>query len=188
MRKADPNLAATDYYLGPRAWQNRSAEAAPLFRQAPRAKDADTRKDWEAEILKALSESDQPALAYDVLPDRPAVFGVLATTLKDLYRTNDLKLLVAAHEKHHPGERVCLLPRRGAGPRGAVRRCREGVRRGAGEVAGGDEAARFREGGLARSARPGRWRRTARWPADETFRQVAELLLTERRHAATCRP
>lgn len=184
MRMADPNLPAINHYLGlARAWQNRAAEAAPLFRQAlAREKDAGTRKAWQAQMLTALSESDQPVLAYDLLPDRRATFGELAPMLMEKHRLNDLRQLVAAHEKHHPDEPLLPLYRGEVlVHEGAYARAEKAFAAGLARAPRRQDLNRFREARvLARYHTAGplvAYR--AIGPADDTFRHLAELLLSD---------
>jgi uncharacterized protein HemY len=110
MRKIDPRHAPADYYLSlVRAWAGQADQAVPLFQAAlAKEKDAPKREDYRTGFLRAMVQGGKALEAYAVAPAAPETFHFLAAELKQAYRMEDLKRLVALHAGKHPGEP--LLP------------------------------------------------------------------------------
>jgi tetratricopeptide (TPR) repeat protein len=103
MRRVDPDYVSVDYYLSlVKARTGRANEAVPLFKSAlAKQPDAQIRQTYVDRFLRAMASAGKLADAYAAVPDTRAAFRFLAAEAVKRYRVQELKELVARHEKTH---------------------------------------------------------------------------------------
>jgi tetratricopeptide (TPR) repeat protein len=113
MRKLDPVFEQTDYFLAlARAWQGKGDEAAALFKSAlARQPDAQKRRDYLPRFLKAMAYPGRSVAAYRVAPDPDEAFRFLAARLQEKRYTYELKGLIEARAKERPNDPLLPLYR-----------------------------------------------------------------------------
>src|SRR5262249_25463277 len=101
MQKIDRTYAAADFYLAlAKVWQAKPDEALPLFKVALTKKaDPDKRRQCLADFMKAIAPTGKALEAYAAVPDARQAFHLLAPELKEAFRFDHLKKLVAAHAR-----------------------------------------------------------------------------------------
>src|SRR5206468_2943117 len=110
MRKIDPHYAPVDYYLAlARIWKEQPDQAIPLFKAAlAKQGDAGKRQGYVSGFLQAMAAAGHAVDAYAAAPEAREAFHLLAGELKQGYRRDDMRTLVARHAAKDPGDP--LLP------------------------------------------------------------------------------
>jgi tetratricopeptide (TPR) repeat protein len=110
MRKLEPAHAAAHYYLAlARAWFGQVDQALALFKTAlANEKDVVPRRKYTAGFMRAMAEIGKFAKAYQTAPEPKAAFAHLAAVLRNT-QPSELKQLLALHAGHHADDPMVAL-------------------------------------------------------------------------------
>jgi tetratricopeptide (TPR) repeat protein len=184
MLAADPGCEEARLYLAlAKVWAGQTDEAVRLFRASPaQVVNGQPRREVLGQFLTAMAQADRAVDAYDATPDPREAFALLAAELRKNSRTDELTRLVKAHAARFPDDRLLPFYRGEALVReGRYAEAQKAFEAGMARPPGRAELESFRDGRvLARYHTAGAlaaYRDVG--PPEETFTQLANLLLSE---------
>jgi tetratricopeptide (TPR) repeat protein len=185
MRKLDPDFAAVDSYQAlARVQEDQFDAAGKLFQTSlNKEKDAATRKTWTRDFLWALADKGRYQFAYSVAPDPREGFSLLVEHALRTNRKWNLDALVKEHAQRHPTDPLLPLCRAEVDVlHGRDARADKEFTARLARPAEGVDPALFRQARVLARYRLGRAESAIQeiGPREETFTQLAELMLQDR--------